>query len=65
MQGTLALKAGVLGQSGIASLSFYRLLATLLAYHCGGRRKASTEGNVYSVIAKFWRMREITAPYLY
>lgn len=39
MQGTLALKAGVLGQSGIASISFYRLLATLLAYHCGGKKE--------------------------
>lgn len=65
MQGTLALKARALGQSRIDSISFYRLLPTLLAYHRRGRRKASTEGNVYSVIAKFWRMRKITAPYLY
>jgi hypothetical protein len=59
------LKAGALGQARIPSISSYRLLATLLAYQCGGRRKASKERNVYSMIAKFWRMREITAPYLY
>lgn len=65
MRGTLALKVGSLGQSRRASISFYRLLAALLAYHCRGRRKASTEGNVYSMIAKFRRMGKITAPYLY
>lgn len=53
------------GQARIDSISFYRVSTTLPANQCEGRRKASTQGNVYPMIAKFWRMRKITVPYLY